>query len=627
MIDPYENLSNIKKTAKESSLEAYDILENGWAKRTYPRIDIKKTIPWNLESHDKRTWNFYIHSWNMIDTLLFAYNLNTDEALFAPALKIALDWIERYVDLEKNLPLVIENSIDFSWYDMAVGLRAYRLAYIFDKYRSDIQAYDATAKKLWSALLAHQAYLSDDSNITFHNNHGYYQATGQIAMGRRFSQYSDVMANALDQGIERFKVMLDQQFTIDGVHREHSPDYHRMVYETLIGVIRAGLIKDEYILAFTYKIEEALSWFILPNQYIANFGDSDWRLMRIKSSAADKKWQTPEMKFVTTNGEIGFLKKQTMKAFEEAGYFIVRSNNLDSNVSYDQYSYLAQTGAFHSRTHKHADDLSFIWYERGHNILIDAGRYGYIGKAEIGTELWQQGYWYTHPSRLYCESTRAHNTLEFDGVDYARKGVKPYGSAIRRHKKYDNGLVLLETECKHFKSIRRVRVITYMPSQWLIVFDWFKDNAGDLHDVRQWFNFDPSLNIVKTGNNSYHTNLDDKSTLHITSLLEDATGSEVKRGVEEPRLQGWFSPTEKKVLANDSINFNVSQTNTASFATLFSFTEDIKVNVERNMSSISGRMISFSWEDSNGVHKVKIDRSIEKNNIECLYKISKTHIS
>lgn len=622
MIMPYENLSNIKKSAKEASLEAYDIIENGWAKRTYPRIDIRESIPWELESHDKRTWNFYIHSWNMIDTLLFAYNLNTDEALFAPALKIALDWIERYVDLENNLPLVIENSIDFAWYDMAVGLRAYRLAYMFDKYRSDIQAYDATTKKLWSALLAHQAYLSDDSNITFHNNHGYYQATGQIAMGRRFSQYSDVMANALEQGIERFKTMLEQQFTTDGVHREHSPDYHRMVYETLIGVIKAGLIKDEYILAFTYKIEEALSWFILPNQYIANFGDSDWRLMRIKSSAADKKWQTPEMKFVTTNGEIGFLQKQTLKAFEEAGYFIVRSNNLESNVSYDQYSYLAQTGAFHSRTHKHADDLSFIWYERGHNILIDAGRYGYIGKAEIGTELWQQGYWYTHPSRLYCESTRAHNTLEFDGVDYARKGVKPYGSAIGRHKQYDNGLVVLETECKHFKSIRRVRVIIYMPNQWLVVFDWFKDNLDELHDVRQWFNFAPNINIIKTNDNSYYTNLDDNSTLHITSLLENVTGSEVMRGVEEPRLQGWFSPTEKEVLAVDSINFSSLQTNTASFATLFSFNGEVNINLDMNEISYSGRRLLIRWNDLMGTHHLALTRKIDKE-IEAEYSIKK----
>lgn len=617
---PYENLTSRKKNEADSVIEASEVIEKGWTRRDYPLIDIKKQIPWSLQSQNDRSWNFYIHSWDMIDPLLYAYDLSFSKELFNAALKIVLDWIENYVNLESSTPNSFTDTKELAWYDMAVGLRAYRLAYIYDHYIDSDHADKSIKKKLWSGLLAHQNYLDSDSNITFHNNHGYYQAAGQIAMGRRFARESETMAQALEQGTERFRTMLNQQFTKEGVHREHSPDYHRMVYSTLIEVLKSGLIDDKSILNFAQKIEESLSWFILPNQRIANFGDSDWRLMRIKTSAAEKKWQTDAMKFVTTNGEIGFLPKQTLKAFEEAGYFVVRSNDMAGNTSYDQYSYLAQTGAFHSRTHKHADDLSFIWYERGHNILIDAGRYGYIGKAEIGTELWQQGYWYTHPNRLYCESTRAHNTLEFDGIDYARKGVKPYGSAIKRHKKYDNGLVVLETECKHFKSIRRVRVIIYMPNQWLIVFDWFKDNLDELHDVRQWFNFDPNINIIKNNDNSYYTNLDDKSTLHITSLLENVTGSEVMQGVEEPRLQGWFSPTEKKMLASSSINFSTLQVNTASIATLFSFNGEVNISLIANEVSHSGRRLMVYWDDLMGTHHLALTRQVDRE-IETKYSI------
>lgn len=609
MIIPYENLTSKKKAKKEAALEAYDILEKGWSRRNYPFIDINKSIPWTLKSQDERSWNFYIHSWDMIDTLLYAFNQNPDIRFFQPALNIALDWIDQYVDIATNTPIDYKDSADFAWYDMAVGLRAYRLAYIYDQYRHTIGDEDVISKKLWSGLLAHQSFLNLDSNITFHNNHGYYQAAGQIAMGRRFASQSKVMSHALDQGLIRFKIMLNQQFTQDGVHREHSPDYHRMVYDTLIGVLKADLINDDDILSFTYQIEEALSWFILPNQYIANFGDSDWRLMRIKKSAADKKWQTSEMKFVTTNGEIGTLGDKVFKEFEEAGYFIVRSNNSSKCNSYDSYSYLAQTAAFHSRTHKHADDLSFIWYDRGHNILIDAGRYGYIGKAEMGTDLWKQGYWYTHPNRLYCESTRAHNTLEFDNSDYTRKGIKPYGSATKRSKQYLNGLVVLETECKHNKSIRHVRVLIYMPNQWLIVFDWFKDNLNELHDVKQWFNFDPSIQLTKS-ENAYKTTLDDSTELYITNLLDGQQSSDVMRGLEEPKLQGWLSPAEREFIPAESFNFSLTQVSTGMFATLFNFNGEVFVH--KGKVNISGRQFECSWKDENGMHSLNLSRDDEQ---------------
>ncbi len=604
---PYENLTSKKKSKEEAVLEAYEILDKGWSRRNYPLININDPIPWALNSQDERSWNFYIHSWDMIDTLLYAYKKAPEYKLFKPALDIALDWIERYVDMEADAPIDYQNSTDFAWYDMAVGLRAYRLAYIYDEYRREIKNDDLISKKLWSGLLAHQVYLNLDSNITFHNNHGYYQAAGQIAMGRRFKDTSPIMALALEQGISRFKIMLNQQFTEEGVHREHSPDYHRMVYDTLIGVLKAELITDDDILSFTYKIEEALSWFILPNQRIANFGDSDWRLMRVKSSAAEKKWQTPMMKFVTTNGEIGKLGDDSLKVFEEAGYFVVRSNDSSKNTSYEQYSYLAQTAAFHSRTHKHADDLSFIWYDRGHNILIDAGRYGYIGKAEMGSDLWQQGYWYTHPNRLYCESTRAHNTLEFDNSDHLRKGIKPYGSATKRFKQYPNGLTVIETECKHNKSIRHARVLIYMPNQWLIVFDWFKDNLDGVHDVKQWFNFDSKIELVKS-DNIYHAKLDDNTKLHVTSLLSGAEGSNVMRGVEEPRLQGWFSPAEREFLPTDSLNFSLEQVNTGSFATLFSFNGFSSVILSENSVTTSGRNLVIDWNDKIGGHNISLNR-------------------
>lgn len=609
MLIPYENLTSKTHDINNTTLEALKDLEEGWVRRNYSPVNLRKNINWKLESEEERSWNFHIHSWDMLENLLMASSFKLYAVFLEPAIKIALDWCDKNI---KNGSEPSDELSKFAWYDMAVGLRAYRLAYIIDAAKNLGILSKDDESKLWSALMIHHSYLMNDENIAFHTNHGYYQASGQIAMGRRFKEVSSEMALALETGISRFHIMLNQQFTESGVHREHSPDYHRMVYDTLIGVINAGLIEDNDLIEYTKKIEEALSWFVLPNQRLLNFGDSDWRSVARKPKIAKAKWQTSAMQFVVTNGEIGSLPKDTLKVFEKGGYYIARFNQKEDSGKYDTYSYLAQTAAFHSRTHKHADDLSFIWYEKGHNILIDAGRYGYIGKAEMGTELWKQGYWYTHPNRLYCESTRAHNTLEFDEENYPRKGIKPYGSAIGRHKQYDNGLTILETECKHFKSIRRVRVLIYMPNQWLIVYDWFKDNLDNKHDVRQWFNFAPEVKLMKR-DNGYFTQLDDSTELHITNLLEKVTASKIAHGVEEPRLQGWFSPAEREFVPIDSINYKLESSVTGSVATLFSFNGLPSFNIKENQVSVSGRSLICSWSDEIGKHNLVLNRKMDQD--------------
>lgn len=617
MYHPYEEFLQTDDSMETRYQQALTILNQGWIFNDYPALDLYKPIDWRYNSEDERSWNYSKHSFLMLDKILSAHSNMRDKLfLLLPAVFIALDWSENHVDLEGS---ALPSKSKFAWYDMAVGMRAQRLAYILDAARSHQLLNPAQDQLLWQGLKSHQHYLADDSNIKFHNNHGYYQAAGQIAMGRRFQNKDESMAEAMNQGIERFKKMLAQQFTPDGVHKEHSPQYHYMVYRTLNSVIRSRFIEDKSVKQLASKIESALAWFVLPDSTLANFGDSN--RIEMESETDDIcSWRDKAMQYVTTNGASGKLPDQTLKVFEEAGYFIVRFNHNLNHQRYDECSYLAQTAAFHSRTHKHADDLSFIWYELGQNILIDAGRYGYVGKTVAGSDLWKQGYWYSHPSRIYCESTRAHNTLEFDGLDYPRVGLNPYGSAIQRSRQYPNGLTMLETESKHFDSIRRVRVLIYMPQQWLIVYDWFKDNADELHDVRQWFNFAPKLKLLKL-NESYSVKLKNDKQLHISSLLIETKSSEVIKGQKEPRLQGWHSPKDGAFEPVSSINYQLTQVDTGSIATLFNFNGETQVAFEKNKVNASGRRLNLAWQDTIGKHQLNIDRSVNID-ISVAYSVS-----
>jgi hypothetical protein len=157
--------------------------------------------------------------------------------------------------------------------------------------------------------------------------------------------------------------MLEEQFSPAGVHLEHSPDYHRMVFDTFNGILEADLTKQKRIWELRDRVEASLAWFVMPNGFLANFGDTDRRKM-FKDNLDESEYQVEAMKFVKSRGVKGEPPQETMRAFEDSGYFIARDRWSNGTKDFEQCSYLAQICGFHSRTHKHADDLSFIWYDR-----------------------------------------------------------------------------------------------------------------------------------------------------------------------------------------------------------------------------------------------------------------------
>lgn len=597
---PYEDISNVDRI--KAVVTAIEILEKGWSRRNYPLICLGDPIPWALRNQQERSWNFYIHCWDMLDSLLKAYSETQEKKFICPAIRIAEEWSNMHGDLSQ------QDMSPLAWYDMAVGLRAYRLAYIIDAGVDSGLLDESSYKKLWASLEQHRAYLADETNIKFQNNHGYYQVVGQLAMGRRFAGESSLMAEALEQGKERLRIMLAQQFGKDGIHREHSPDYHRMVYDTLKSMIDSGLVDDPDTIKLADQIERALSWFVLPNQHIVNFGDSDYRLMRVTPIEASRKWRTEEMRFVVTGGQVGRPPAEAVALFLEGGYVAVRRPAKDSPQDFSKSSYLVQMAGFHSRSHKQADDLSFIWSDRGTDILVDAGRYGYLGKTEEGSELWRDGHWYSDPNRVYCESTRAHNTLEFDGKNYPRKGVKPYGSALRRLTRHSSGIVAVETECRHFRSSRRARILVFMPGSWLLVLDWFHDNEHRPHNVKQWFHLAPHLELARQAGSYFVFVPDSPQPLRIASLLEGIAGSPPYIGEQEPFMQGWWSEKERTIVPNYAFCYELSGVSNGTFATFFNFSEDFSTDTAWNKGNVSGRKARFRWKDDAGTHELRLER-------------------
>ncbi len=585
--------NNYECLAYNEDISADEILLHGWRYRQFPPIKLDE-IPWALKSDEQRSWNFSIHCWDMIEPLLKRYSDNREDLYLRMAAQVMIEWINL-----KNTNAYPDLS-PFIWYDMAVGIRAARLSYVI--VTNDIKnIFDIeTRELLMKSLDEHRAYLAQDKNIAFHNNHGLFQVFGQLTMARCFAAKSPLMALSLIQAQNRLKTILAQQFTKEAVHTEHSPQYHYMVYHLLNLMITTNLIQDQKALKLVHRIEESLSWFILPNGHICNFGDSDaisLSINRIK----------PIDDFI---------------CYPESGYFVVRTPSDEKPNDSTQDSYLAQIAAFHSRTHKHADDLSFIWSEHGTDILVDSGRFGYMGKTQANTPLWDQGFWYSDSNRIYCESTRAHNTVLFDTLDYLRKGIKPYGSAIKRWIKTPERIFAIETRVMHFNQIEHERLLVFYPGKWLLVFDKFNDMLKNKHNVQQWFHLAPHLSITKYENGFTIPIKATHKPLQVINLMP-ANASRIYCGEREPTMQGFVSLTEGEITPAPAFCYELKDCANGYFSTLFSFSDFLNSNIHENKVYSKGHKIKMHWKDETKTHRLLIDRKPKDLKID--YKINRVN--
>lgn len=88
--------------------------------------------------------------------------------------------------------------------------------------------------------------------------------------------------------------------------------------------------------------------------------------------------------------------------FKDAGIYLLQHGRQDSADSISVYFDCGPLGYQSIAAHGHADALSFTLRAFGEDILVDPGTYDY----------------FTYPDwRTYFRSTRAHNTVEIDGID------------------------------------------------------------------------------------------------------------------------------------------------------------------------------------------------------------------
>jgi hypothetical protein len=573
-------------------------------------------VPWGQFQH---SFSHSLHAWAPLSLLLKGSCSLADPErrarYFSASFLYAWDWLKTFqapvIDLDPA-QLSAEDmraKYGFAWYDMTIGQRIYRLAFILDTVCRDTAYSNEIVEFLYRSLQFHHRVLATGEFFNAHSNHGLYQALGQLAAAKRFEAV-DPSAKAFSElASVRLSDLISAHYTSDNVHKEHSPGYHYMVLGSLIGAQQTDLISQHSLAERIRAMEEALAWMIKPNMNIVPFGDTDPRDMRCGATLADR-FKSHTLQSLLSGGAVGVNPGAGIAAYYEAGYAFARLFAPEVQQRPENASYLAQIAAFHSRVHKQADHLSFVWYDKNRDILIDPGRYAYTGRTEPGSALFKQGFWYSDPKRIYCESTHAHNTVEVDGQSFPRAKVKPFGSALV-YAGEEEGRAVTHCKATYFRSISHHRHLIMEPGRFLLVLDWLYDRTGRAHDYRQFFHFADKWEVSSEGSaiSAHHQGggvapLD----IRVRSLIADAVVGPVVRGQEKPELLGWLSDKANSLIPTSCFHIHTRTSEPARFATLFVFGRTLEIDQGRTRFNCNMTVGRVAWTDDYGSRCIKIQR-------------------
>lgn len=489
-----------------------------------PPYQLNVPINWLDDPYNHRSWRWILNAFQWMDQLLARFKLNQDEGAIQACVTYFLDWANFYI--------VEEREGEFLWKDDAVSFRTFRLsivaAYIFDSAN-----YTDEEKTLTEQVL-HKHYLELSNPKKFKsNNHGIFQMRALMSLLTLHPSVGDVLESK-KYVTKRLNWLWARQYGTQNIHLENSTGYHQYIVKEFEEILDSPELED---LRFyfdkkkTKEVKENARFLFHPNGTGTLFGDSNF---------------VQQEHEVVTGDHI----------FNEAGYAILAGNDPTKNNSY-----LAIRTGFPSNAHRHSDDFSFEWSEKGQVIFQDSGRYSYD---------------YKNPFRVFVSSTRAHNTVSVDGKNYPWWGDFEkkdfYEGAVKQFSGSVNKSTILL--CKEYGALdvsfdRKLEVVK---GHSLTVTDTLKSKSERCYE--QWFHLSECFE---------YTGKDDDGNLVFSSeamslKVFPPINAEVLvvKGQEKPFIQGWMSYKEKHLAARWSVGFFENNVKKVVFDTRFEVFADVE---------------------------------------------------
>lgn len=456
-----------------------------------PAPSLQLPIDWGPGSGQQRGDAIRLQQWRMLDSSLLAFDRSGDAGDLEGVEALITDWAEWSA---ASTGPARDASI---WNEAATARRSMKLAFLVSAHRAGAARFDAGARwRLDRLAAAHLAVLLGEAegSQAAHHPTGIQAlaALRQVGSGDAIRRIDRHLAAALPD-------WLSTVFDADGVHRENSPGRHENATATLRAWQAWDWFAEPDIDRMLTKASQAEDLFRMPNGLCVPIGDT-----LARPAAADVP--EPHTRF-SARAQLAL----------RSGYAVYRD---DGEGLQDRASYLMLMGAFQSLTHKHADDLSVVWFD-GEDILCDAGRTRHPDKA----------------MRAYVRSAAAHNAVEIEGGDATP--AAPYGSALRDAVVSDWGIRISAARDDPGSGVRHVRHCLYAPHRWLLLIDRLR--GPEPRRFTQWLHLAPHLELRLDELGVGVCALKSGAELAIRSVASAALDTVSARGRMAPEPQGWLA--------------------------------------------------------------------------------------
>lgn len=462
-------------------------------------------INWLIDPYNHRSWRWMLNSFHWMDSLLSDFKLNGNESSIQLCTTYFLDWMDFYI--------VKEHKGEFLWKDDAVSFRTHRLL-IISKYILESKLFSENEKSITKVVLdRHCKELLEPKNFK-RNNHGIFQMRALMGFVAFYPELLDLESTKA-YVIDRLNWLWHAQYGEQGIHLENSTGYHQYAIEEFQQILNSPEFSGIKFKFNNDKVDTArdnIKFLFHPNGTGTLFGDSNLANKQLNITVGDH-------------------------LFNEAGYAILAGNEENK-----ENSYLAIRTGFPSNIHRHSDDFSFEWSEKGQVILQDSGRYSYD---------------YNDPYRIFVSSTKSHNTVtindsnfpwwgDFSKKDFYTGAVTSYqGNSKNAKIQLEKNFTKLEVSFNRLLEIQRgksLQIIDKLVSQ-------------NLNDYEQWFHLSEDFEYL--GINDKNRLVFESSKLRIEVVTPENTETIVVKGQKDPYLQGWVSYSEKKIIPRWSFGFKV----------------------------------------------------------------------
>ncbi|MDD7911503.1 FkbM family methyltransferase [Pseudovibrio exalbescens] len=334
------------------------------------------TFDWQNLERD-RNWWWQLQALPFLSWYINSFSLQSKEEqkiYFAACLDAVHNWIDK-AKQNKESPLV--------WHDHAAAFRIRNLTnwLVFCRHYNLPLDNEPRVEALGDLIIEHLDWLQEDKHYSKHTNHGFDQAMIALIISSMFSFDGSEDYRRLNR--KRLKEEVAFAFTNEGVHKENSPSYQKMMFSRLQQLRTLALLGDKEISnmsdQFVAKVEAFLRAITLPNGLLPMIGD-------------------------TRGDDEGLVYEQKQQIdvldYSASGYVIVRGDVVGKDF------HLVFKASHLSHYHRHDDDLSIHLYFDGKVLLGDGGLGYYNERCE---------------KRKALRSCTAHNVPYIIGSEAVRK--------------------------------------------------------------------------------------------------------------------------------------------------------------------------------------------------------------